>query len=83
MDREQPLVDRDMAALHDGAGAASELVAAIVAEEITGLGLASHAVHVDGATMRAIDAIGPTGGLQMGNSGLFVGELAGGVSGHG
>ena len=63
VDRQQPFVNRDMRALHDGAGAASELVAAVIAEEITGLRFAAHAADVDRTAMRAVDAIGPTAGL--------------------
>ncbi len=43
---EKPFVQRDMRALHYRTGSAGELVAAIVAEEITVLRLPSHAMHV-------------------------------------
>jgi len=83
MNGKQPLVNRNMAALHDGAGAAGELVAAVIAKEITRLGLARHAADVCGTTERAIGAIGPTAGLQMGNGSGFFSELGGGDIGHG
>ena len=43
VDRQQPFMNRDMRALHDGAGAGGELVAAIVAQEHSGLRFAAHA----------------------------------------
>jgi hypothetical protein len=75
---QEPLMDRDMAALHHRARAARELVAAIVAEEVASLGLAFHAVDALRTAMRASDLIGPARSLQMGNRGFFVGELGGG-----
>ena len=42
MDRQEPLMDRDFRPFHDGAGAARELVAAVVAQEHPGLRLAAH-----------------------------------------
>src|SRR5262249_2501440 len=80
---EQPLMNGDMRALHDGAGAASELVAASIALEITGLRLASHPGHLNRSAVRAERGIRPTGFLQMGDCGFFVGEFGGVNVGHG
>ena len=62
---EQPLVKRNVAALHHGAGANGELVAAIVAEEHPGLGLAAHALHTLRGAVRASDAMRPTALLDV------------------
>ena len=47
MESKQPLVKRNVAALHDRAGADSEFVAAIIAEEIDRLCLADEASNAD------------------------------------
>ena len=63
---EQPFVERHMATLHDGAGADGELVAAVAAEPVTGLGLAAHLHGVRAATMGAERlAVRPAGAEDM------------------
>ena len=83
VERKQPLVERDMRALHDGASAARELVAAVAAEEHTGLSFAAHTHRVERAAMRAVDlTIGPAGRLDMALGGGFVRENLAGQVGH-
>lgn len=74
VDGEQPLVQRDVRAFHDRASAAGELVAAIVAQEHSGLCLAFHAADVDRSAMRAGHTIGPARGFDMRSGGVFVME---------
>ena len=83
MDREQPLVQRDVRPLHHRAGAAGELVAAVVAKEITSLRLAGHPVNVERPAMRAVDAIGPARSFDMLAGGVFVVKAGFGKAGHG
>ena len=56
---------RNVAALHDRAGANGELIAARVAQEHSGLGLAFHATDVVSATVGASDFYGPTRRFDM------------------
>src|SRR5690349_3059150 len=49
---EEPFVERHMATLHDRSSADGELVAAIAAEPITGLGLTAHDHAIGAAAMR-------------------------------
>src|SRR3569833_495905 len=84
VDCEQPLMNRDMRTLHNRASAAGELVAAVVAEPITGLGSAFHLTDGERATVRAMSASdGPAGFLKMGDCGGFVREFGGVNVGHG
>ena len=56
----QPLVKRNVRALHDGASANGELVTAIVAKEHTGLRLAAHLTDGKRTTVRASGFTAPT-----------------------
>jgi hypothetical protein len=72
---EQPLVQRNVRTLHDSASADGELVAAVIAEEHTGLGLARHAADANRTTVRADRlAIGPARSFDMGQCLGFVVE---------
>jgi hypothetical protein len=84
MDCEQPLVERDMRPLHNGPGAARELVAAIVALEHPGLRLACHPMNRKRAAMRTNNvAIRPSRTLDMSDCGVLAMEMLGGKVGHG
>ena len=76
-------MQRNVAALHDGAGANRELVAAIVAKEHTGLRLAAHAGDVDGATVRAHRLAIPARGFDVGlRLGFVVEDRVGDINVH-
>ena len=65
-------MQRNVAALHDAASADSELVAAIVAKEHTGLCLALHAADANRTTVRAGRLAVPTRSLDVGQRLGFV-----------
>jgi hypothetical protein len=67
-----------MRPLHYGPGAASELVAAIVAKEHSGLGFPGHAMNVERAAMRAANPVRPARGFYMLAGGAFIVEVLGG-----
>ncbi len=84
MNSEQPLMQRDVRALHNRASAAGEFVAAIVAQEHTGLRLAFHAADVERPAMRAVHiAVRPARGFDVRAGSVFVMEARGGKIGHG
>lgn len=65
MGSQKPLVQGNVRALHDAAGADGELVAAIVAEEHASLRIAFHLADAIRATVRAGRTVRPTRGFQM------------------
>ena len=58
-------MQRNMAALHDGAGADSELAAAVIAEEHTGLRFTAHLADGERTTVRAGRFAAPTLGFDV------------------
>lgn len=83
MRSEQPLVQGNVAALHDRASPDGELVAAIVAEEHPGLCLAFHPANAERATVRAGRLTVPARDFDMGERpSLVVEDRVGDVRCH-
>lgn len=82
MNGEQPLMQWDMRALHDGAGAASEFVPAVIAKEITGLSSPGHLMDSEGTAVRAVHAMRPARGFDMLAGGVFIVKAGSGQISH-
>src|SRR2546427_11888974 len=77
-------MQRDMRPLEYGLGPHRELVAAFVAQEHSGRGLARHAMDVARATVGAVDTLRPAVGFHVGRGlGLIVKDRVGELDGHG
>lgn len=80
---QQPLVQGNVAALHDRAGADGELVAAVIAEEHPGLRLACHPRNMERTTVRAARLAVPARSLDVSLSlGSVVKDRVGDVDVH-
>ena len=65
-------MDGYVAALHHGADAGREFVAAVIAQEHAGLRLAGHAVDIERAAIGAKRAVGPARRLKVRQRLLFI-----------
>lgn len=74
MDRQQPLVERNVRTLHHSASAASELVPAVVAQKHSGLRFTGHAMNIERTAQRAVHFVRPAGRFDVGASGILIRE---------
>ena len=83
MHGQQPLMNGDVRALHNRAYSGSELVAAVIAQEVASLRFAGHTVDVGRAAERAERAIWPARRFKVRNRlGFIVKDRIGKVSSH-